>query len=238
MPSKALARHAQTNLQLYEELIVAGWSEAALGRVRAAYELAMQLFSARFQPNGKPLLAHLVGTASVLARHGLAEDVVKAGLLHAAYRHGAFDDPRPGVTDRKRKALRAVLGADSEALVARYAALRWDGETIPSLRRRLRKLDAQERAVISIRLANELEDQLDFGMHYAGVHVYHELYRGPALGEMVAIARELGLPSLAEALGRTIRASNAAQRPEVLRRETCFGTVVLPGYGPEDSSSR
>ena len=75
--------YAQTNLQLYAQLRRANADESDLALVRRGYDLAMHLCPASFRGSGKPLLAHLVGTASILASLGQPTRVVTAGLLHA-----------------------------------------------------------------------------------------------------------------------------------------------------------
>src|SRR5687767_15961282 len=101
--------YAQTNLQLYTQLRRAGYTAEQLVPVRAGYDLAMQLFSASFRGSGKPLLAHLVGTASILAAIGQSRDIVLAGLLHAAYALGDFGDGRFGVSEAKRERVRKAV---------------------------------------------------------------------------------------------------------------------------------
>src|SRR4051812_50178326 len=71
--------YAQTNLQLYAQLRRAGAAEQDLALVRAGYDLAMHLCPASFRGSGKPLLAHLVGTASILAAMDQSARVVTAG---------------------------------------------------------------------------------------------------------------------------------------------------------------
>ena len=46
-------RIAQTNLQLYRQLMDQQWSEEALGLVANAYELALGLFAVQVRPNRK-----------------------------------------------------------------------------------------------------------------------------------------------------------------------------------------
>ena len=64
--------YAQTNIQLFNQLRRDGYSKTDLDLVRDAYELAMVLFSGRFQPSGKSFIAHVVGTASILASRSVA----------------------------------------------------------------------------------------------------------------------------------------------------------------------
>lgn len=57
---------AQTNLQLYHQLQDANYSEQDLIFIHKAYNFATQLFTGFFRGSGKPFIAHLVDTASVL----------------------------------------------------------------------------------------------------------------------------------------------------------------------------
>src|SRR3954451_10344061 len=117
-----MRRYAQTNLQLYAQLREAGADDTDLALVRQGYDLAMHLCPASFRGSGKPLLAHLVGTASILAAMDQSARVVTAGLLHAVYVFGDFGDARGGVTDERRARVRQAVGRDVEDLIARYTS--------------------------------------------------------------------------------------------------------------------
>ena len=80
-----MAEVAQTNLQLYNQLIAAGWSDANLDRTQAAYALAADLFAGQIRSSGKTFLEHLVGTASAVAAVGGRPALVHAALLHATF---------------------------------------------------------------------------------------------------------------------------------------------------------
>lgn len=114
--------HAQTNLQLYRQLIEAGWSEPDLARVRAAHDLSSELFAGCYRPSNKAFIAHLVGTASALAAWGEPPDTVLAGLLHSSYLYGDFGDGTWGVNAQKRRLLRDRVGEDAERLVNEYTS--------------------------------------------------------------------------------------------------------------------
>src|SRR6059058_2198532 len=101
--------YAQTNIELYGQLFQADSPDADLRGVQAAYELAMRLFAGHFRPNHKPFLAHLVGTASILAAHGGDSRLVAAGLLHSAYSHGEFGDGSRAMTAAKRRTLHRAI---------------------------------------------------------------------------------------------------------------------------------
>jgi len=79
------AGYVQTNLQLYAQLRRSGADEADLALVRNGYDLALRPCLGSFRGSGKPLLAHLVGTASILSRIGRPPRIVTAGLQHAVY---------------------------------------------------------------------------------------------------------------------------------------------------------
>ena len=155
--------HAQTNLQLYNQLTSLGWDEPALVLVRDAYGLASQLFSGQVRPTGKTFISHLVGTASVLASVGEHPTVVAAGLLHAAYAEGEFGDGSRGFSPHKRRTLVEAAGTYVECLVAVYTHLPWHPSLLAGL---AANLDAEPREVVLIRLANEVDDWADGGLRY------------------------------------------------------------------------
>jgi (p)ppGpp synthase/HD superfamily hydrolase len=80
-----MASRAQTHLQFCRQMQDAEYSTQDLVLVDRAYRLAMQLFAGHYRPNNKPFIAHLVGTASILAAVHQPAFVVAAGLLHSAY---------------------------------------------------------------------------------------------------------------------------------------------------------
>ena len=90
---------AQTILQLSNQMLRLEYSDRDLGELRVTYDLARELFSGLFRPSGKTFIAHLIGTASILANCLTDIGVVKAGLMHAAYAGGDFGDGRKGFSD-------------------------------------------------------------------------------------------------------------------------------------------
>jgi len=152
--------YAQTILGLRGQLRRLGWDAADLRRTDEAYEIAMRLFTAQFRPTGDPFLAHLVRTASILAEVGAEPVVVVAGLLHSAYTHGEFGDGRRWPSETKRAEMRSAVGSDCERLVYRYADFRWR-DILAGLPGRIEALAPDDRAVLLMRLANELEQCLE-----------------------------------------------------------------------------
>jgi hypothetical protein len=225
---------AQTNLRLYEELRRAGRDPHAIVATRRAYDLALHLFTGQYRASGKPFVAHLVGTASLLARLGTSDAVVHAGILHAAYAQGVFpgwSGWRRAITEGKRAAVRAAVGPEAEARVFRYTEMPWSAAEADRLARdppALAGLDPLDRDVLLMRLANELEDLVDLGAAYSAKSF-------AAAAPAAALAGALGESVLAEALGSARRATESAALPAALRtdREGAFSDAVprRPGLG-------
>jgi (p)ppGpp synthase/HD superfamily hydrolase len=220
--------YAQTNLQLYAQLRRTGADESDLALVRSGYDLAMHLCPASFRGSGKPLLAHLVGTASILALIGQSARVVTAGLLHAVYVFGDFGDASRGSGDARRARVREAVGAAVEDLIFRYSHFDWNSQTIPAIRERLSSLSALEREVLVIRLANELEDHLDCGVLYCGNGEQRRAYIRSPLNQSVDMARVLGQTRLAEALAEAFQETLQADLPAALRNPHDFTFVQPP----------
>ncbi len=159
-------KYAQTNLQLYAQLARANYSNTDILAVRKAYDFAMEIFTGQFRPTKKPFLCHLIGTASILVSLGEPIALVMAALLHASYSHGEFGDKSRGFNADKQKKLRAVVGKESENLIAQYAGLNWNAATILTLQQESRAKDEMSYAILTIRLADILEDSLDFATQY------------------------------------------------------------------------
>jgi len=169
--------------------------------VRNGYDLASRLFSAQFRPNGKPFIAHVVGTASILAGHGASLPLVLAGLFHAAYARGDFGGFWPRVTPGKRRRLSRVIGEQAETLVAQYAVSQWNSQIATSLADALPQFTEQQRWGLFLRLANELEEAADHDMLYD--HNDRRQKRIGNLGCCIQIARNLDMPDLAKEIEET-----------------------------------
>ena len=219
--------YAQTNLQLFNQLRAAGWAEADLSRARDSYELAMQLFTGQFRSNGKPFLSHLVGTASALVAAGRPPAVVLGGLLHAVYAQGEWGDGRSRVAEERRPRVREVAGADVEDLVYRYTLLAWNERTIPELRARADQLSGPEAEVVTMRLANLLDDYLDLGMAYSHKGEKAKL-APPHLLDAVDIAERLGMHALAEDLRGVIGENAEVDLSPALVREDRGSFTLAP----------
>ena len=218
--------YAQTNIQLFNQVRQQGYCNEDLTLFSQAYRFSLPLFSGRFRASGKTFFAHLAGTASVLASLGVDGPLVTAGLLHAAYTHGDFGDGRRGMSDEKRARVRAVGGDRVEAYVARYASFRWDAQSIPEIPQALGSLSQADRDVVTIRLANELDEYLDLGILYCGGDRQRVIdYTVKTERVLVEIAERLGWPQLAAELRRVLDEALATQLP----------AGVLDANGPDES---
>jgi (p)ppGpp synthase/HD superfamily hydrolase len=195
--------YAQTNIQLFNQLRADGYSERDRAFLFETYEFAMRIFTGLYMASGKPFIDHLVGTASILASLHAPVEVLAAGLIHAAYLYGDFGCVRKGMTNAKRDQVRRAVGERIENYIARYDRRPINLKSLTALRDRLDDLDAIDRTVLLMRLANELEHHLDLGSLYfpsekqqRGHRRYLESY-GPLV---VTLAERLGFPSLAAEL--------------------------------------
>jgi len=193
--------HAQTNLQLFNQLRYQGYSIAELSVVQLAYDLAERLFTGYFLASGRTQIAHVVGTASILASLRVPAEVVAAGLIHNVYHNGDFGDGRRDISDARRRQIGGVVGTTVEQYVARFSPVR------SSLSKWLRThsasaesggidlFDAIDRHVLLIVLTEQLEHRRNFE-HAGRLHAIE-----------ADIAEQLGFPSLADELRTTSTSS-------------------------------
>jgi (p)ppGpp synthase/HD superfamily hydrolase len=219
--------YAQTNIQLLNQLRQSGYSNHELLSIANAYGLLMRLFTGRFRPSGKTFVAHLVGTASILAHLHVPSEVITAGLLHAAYSHGDFGGTgKRGISVAKREQVKQVVGQNVEEYIARYTTLRWKTDTVPTIYNQLQKLDPLDRQVVLIRLANELEERLDLGLLYCG-DFKHQQYGTRDGHLMIEMAQQLGFPTLATQLEQAFQQTASEKLPAELCNPTGLGYSTL-----------
>ena len=206
-------QYAQTNIQLFNQVQDLGYSPDDCLLVARAYRLAMELFAGLYRASGKTFIAHVVGTASILAAERAEAPVISAGLVHAAY----LVRRRDGWLATRARVLNAV-GTDVERNVSRYGALRWTAESIPDVALKIEGMDAQGRRTLLLRLANELDEYLDGGASYSGDGKRAALLRHGVDRSLVAMARCLGALGLARSFEDVFaRIAKTAPPPPELR---------------------
>lgn len=109
--------YAQTNIQLFNQINSEGYSKEDLVCISNAYNLAITLFPCYYRPSGKTFIAHLVGTASILASLHAPITIVVAALIHAIYAEGDFGSWTKGISNAKRERVRRVVGKEAEEYV-------------------------------------------------------------------------------------------------------------------------
>jgi gluconolactonase len=219
--------YAQTNLQLFNQLRDEGCPTKDLRLVADAYEMAMHLFSGRFQPSGKSFIAHVVGTASILASLRSPASVVAAGLLHNVYEHGDFGTGVGGRSYRKANKISRLVSAEVESYVAKFAAFHWQSHPARIALATPDRLEPLERNVLLIRLADYLEHLLDLDL----------LYYSPAgrryfcdnAGAAIRVAQSLRLEAFAAELEDAIHRLELAELPvELPPEQSRSGSFVIP----------
>jgi hypothetical protein len=210
---------AQTNLQLYEQLLEYEWDVGDLAVARRAYDLACQLFSGRYDSSGKPFVDHLVGAASVVLTVDGRPELVTAALVHAAYQVGDFGPFQ--TVERRRARLRDAVGPEPEELVFAYTSWQWNGETIRGLAAGTRAHSPRTRDLLLLRLAHEVDARTDRG---AGIS-------DPELVDVMAdLALDLGYSDLADLLDRVQLDEGLPPFPAVLSSPPVAQVRLAPSY--------
>jgi len=232
-----VAEVAQTNLQLYNQLVALAWPAEDLVRVRAAYELTTQLFSGRYRCSGKSFVAHLVGTASLVADVDGRVDLVLAALLHAAYEAGDFGTGLHATQAAKRSTVRSVVGPAAEALVFEYLSFKWGRDALAQAVADPAAPDPIRRNVVLLRLANEVDEHADLGTHYCDKGDA-DIYSENALQAMAELADRLEYPKLAVAFRHVLDAERGVTVPAELQSSERGSMVrVSASYAPRASVS-
>ena len=210
-----MTRIAQTYPQFAVQLANAGWSSAELTSVRTAFDLAASLFTAAERGSGKPFIDHLVGTASGVLLGGGSTDAVVAALLHSVYDQGDFGDGRTGAQAVRRRRIASVVGAGVEDLVFRYHRLGWGPAVAANAVANVGGASEPERAVLLMRVANEVDDAVDGGLVLSGKE--HLPGYGAQVHEAaVALAERVGTRDFASLARRELLGEPPAFPPELI----------------------
>ncbi len=213
---------AQTNVQLYRQCMDLGYSENDLALLRNAYEHAQRWFGDLYRVCGKPFLAHLVGTASLLASQGAPVTLVVAGLLHSLYE---FSSLGPDITSEKRRHVASAISNDVEQWLYNYARFDWNNADIAALERDVDLMPLPLAKLLLLRIANELEEYQDQCIQFSAKPTATAHW----LPLFTRIAACLGVPGLASQLSDTYQFSSAFVPPEVLRSPQRGSYVLQDG---------
>ena len=213
-----MRNYALTYPQLMNQAIAAGYEPDALIDLRVAYALSEGMCDGLHRPQGTPFLCHLVRTASIVLGTGAPAPVVRAALVHAAYRLEHFSGSRRRPAGNRRRArLRRTLGSEVEQLVWEYEQQPW--YRADALERHLAQLDTYAeptRQALLIRCGDELDDALDMSPAYT--REGDSAARRADFGDgCVELARRLGAAELAAELARAYEQCRGTERADALR---------------------
>ena len=213
---------ALTYPQLINQAIALEKEESYCVRLRSAYELAVRSFDGFYRAQGIPFICHLTRTASIILAEGQPVETAMTALLHSAYMFG-------NVTPSRKKELLREVGGEVETLVRGYGKLSWrEPEALENHLSCLSSYSDSTRQLLCIRLANELEDHLDFNMVYRGSFPYREWIEGR--GKLIVeLARRIGSPALVKELEQEFEATLACRLPESVQR-SCRDAYELPEH--------
>jgi (p)ppGpp synthase/HD superfamily hydrolase len=218
---------AQTNLQLYRQLMDQHWDDEALGLVASAYELALALFAVQVRPNGKPFICHLVGTASVAAGQCDRPEVTAASLLHAAYTLGDWGDGKRGRTPARRAVIERAVGTVAETLVAKYTTMPWGYGATNDFLDRSADMSGEDRTLVLMRLANEVDEWADGGLQFSTKGDFPR-FQAENVKAVATLARALGYVQIGDYVERAFEEDASMSVPSYIRIKADLPGKVRP----------
>jgi GT2 family glycosyltransferase len=208
---------AQTNIQLYRQCMALEYRDRDLIALRDTYRLAQAWFNGLYRGCGKPFLAHLVGSASILARYGAPVSVVAAGMLHSVYSFGVLGIEGRGITDKRRRYVARRTSPGVEILLCHYASIDWYGTTsLTELVENLDDMPLTLARVLLLRMASELEERHDRSLAFFAKKSASTEGLEPWLPLFRKVAERIGAAGLYEELNDAVRKTSEFSAPESL----------------------
>lgn len=215
----------QTNTGLYMQMHRDGFSTEDIERAQATYRWVCRMFQGKVRKNERLFICHAVGAASATAAFTRDIELVLAAMLHAAYNSGQFPDGRfGGASPAHRRWLTNRVGSEVEELVFRYNGFpfrRGDPERLLK-----QGVNQNDRDLLLIALAHELDDMMDLGLRFAAKYGTQLDSRIEVCAEL---ATELGEPELAAALRAYRELYRQPDWVAPLASRTIHGYTVVPG---------
>ena len=226
LAADAVPGTAQTNIQLYHQCMDLEYEDWELTVVRDAYRRAQVWFDGLYRGCGRPFLAHLVGTASILARHGASASLVAAGMLHSVYEFGDLDIPDEGITERKRRYVASRTTPEIEHLLYHYANMAWYGTDTTAMEGNLDHMPLLIARVLLLRMANDLEERHDRSLAFCSKD---DSTIEPWLALFQAVAQRLGANTLYEELEEACLQNQNFGVPDLLHGRQTGSYVIHDG---------
>src|SRR5262245_3475910 len=121
-----------------------------------------------------------------------------------------------------------AVGEEVEALVFGYTSLPWTVESINALAERTASWTPEERQLLLMRLANEVDDHQDLGLLYVAEAERRRSFIRTALNRCVGMAEQLGHPALAAELARVLHETLTTAVSPSLRGATDDSFLLAP----------
>lgn len=217
---------ARTPAALYRQLRAQGRSLEDQQLVARAIELDIDIYSARFEPDGTPFQVHGIGTASVMAQIGAPTYVVAAAVVHNAFNQGDWADGRgAGAYPWRRERVRAALGEETEQLLTAIQETR---------RQRIDDLDAiaemppRDRWRLLLRIGDLLDKWDDGRVMYSAEGRGDRKFVDEHAHEVLEIARRFGSEEFAQSLECAFAEVAAETIPESMKSTRIYSEVIPP----------
>jgi hypothetical protein len=215
---------AQTNLEFNIQLIESNYYEKGdIELINKAYYFCLNKVSNIYRGSGKPFLAHLVGTASILASQKTELSVVVAALMHALYQM-RVPFPEARNLSERRDVVSGLFGTDIESLIFSYTE--YENSTFDELKLQIEKNPFFYK-VLLMRLADELEDLSYYaifmhgksgdGINEKGSFLWRKAKKTEEVVKILDLLSTLGINEYTAAFKYWVDTNNYPKFPEAIK---------------------
>jgi hypothetical protein len=151
---------AQSWPQLSNQLRQQRWSAREIDAAKRCHDVGQRLADGHYRPSGKPVIGHLIGTASILAAYGAPPILIESALVHAAYDElgVGLDEFGHGST---AKALTQRVGLNVDRVIRAYARQDFFATLPPETEDDFAMYPLDDARTLLIRVAKAIEGCLD-----------------------------------------------------------------------------
>lgn len=197
--------------QNYPQLIAQGvrqkLSKEDLRLLRKGFDIALEISDGLYRAQGIPLLNHLIRTASIVLSQTSSINTVLLALLHASFVVSKFDDSCRSANHKLiQTEIEHEFGHQLANSLLAYEAMDWyQVIDVQYYIANTESLEPLTKELLLVRLANELEDHMDYAMLFTPSERLAR--RSRAYGDAcVVLARQLGYQTIAEQLDAILKA--------------------------------
>lgn len=214
-PFLPMRPYALTYPQLILQAVELDLPEAGLTRLQVGYDLAVRLVDGLYRKQSVPFLCHLVRTASIVLHDSRDLDDALTALLHAAFFLHLFENSRrrgPRASDRRF--LRSAVGESVDRLISQYSEFKWNARVALKYQDPALHSDPTTRRILTIKLADELEDHLDAAEAFVPRGNFSNSSEYGS--EFVGLATALGLHALAADFQEALLRCRSVRLPDAV----------------------